>query len=98
MSTFTLNYITLTQGKAGAISFQSNGDRQSIAPSQTTSVIDTVGAGDAFSSVLVLGIVKNWEILKTLVRAQEFASAIVGIQGATTQDKSFYQSFLETWD
>jgi fructokinase len=98
LSTFPLNYITLTQGKAGAISFQSNGDRESIAPSQTTSVIDTVGAGDAFSSVLVLGIVKNWEISKTLVRAQEFASAIVGIQGATTQDQSFYQSFLRSWN
>ena len=98
LSTFLLNTITLTQGKAGAISFQSNGNQEQIIPSQTTQIIDTVGAGDAFSSVLILGIVQGWDITKTLVRAQEFASAIVGIRGATIQDKSFYEYFLEKWN
>lgn len=98
LSSFSLNNITLTQGKAGAISFQPNGDRQQIIPSQTTQIVDTVGAGDAFSSVLILGIVKGWDTPKTLVRAQEFASAIVGIRGATIQDKSFYKYFLEKWN
>ncbi len=94
---FPLNDITLTQGKAGAISFQSNGNQEQIIPSQTTQIIDTVGAGDAFSSVLILGIIKGWDTTKTLVRAQEFASAIVGIRGATIQDKSFYEYFLNRW-
>ncbi len=98
LSTFSLNNITLTQGKAGAISFQPNGDRQRITPSQTTQIVDTVGAGDAFSSVLILGIVKGWDTPKTLVRAQEFASEIVGIRGATIQDKSFYEYFLKKWN
>ena len=98
LSTFLLNTITLTQGKAGAISFQSNGNQEQIIPSQTTQIIDTVGAGDAFSSVLILGIVQGWDITKTLVRAQEFASAIIGIRGATIQDKSFYEYFLEKWN
>jgi fructokinase len=98
VSTFLLNNITLTQGKAGAISFKPNGDRQQIIPSQTTQIVDTVGAGDAFSSVLILGIVKGWDTPKTLVRAQEFAGAIVGIRGATIQDKSFYEYFFEKWD
>jgi fructokinase len=98
LSTFPLNDITLTQGKAGAISLQSNGDRESIIPSETTQVVDTVGAGDAFSSVLILGLIKGWDTTKTLVRAQEFASAIVGIRGATIQDKSFYEYFLNKWN
>jgi fructokinase len=98
LSSFSLNNITLTQGKAGAISFQPNGYRQQISPPQTTQVVDTVGAGDAFSSVLILGIVKGWDTPKTLVRAQEFASAIVGIRGATIQDKSFYEYFLKEWN
>jgi fructokinase len=97
LSTFPVNYITLTQGKAGAISFQLNSDHQQITPSKTTEVVDTVGAGDAFSSILILGIVKGWNIAKTLFWAQEFASAIVGIRGATIQDKSFYEYFLEKW-
>ena len=98
LSTFPLNNITLTQGKAGAISFQANGNQEQIIPSKTTEIVDTVGAGDAFSSVLILGIVKGWNTTKTLVRAQEFASAIVGIRGATIQDKSFYEYFLERWN
>ena len=98
LSTFPLNSITLTQGKAGAISFQTNGNQEQIIPSKTTEVVDTVGAGDAFSSILILGIIKGWSIAKTLVRAQEFASAIVGIRGATIQDKSFYEYFLERWN
>jgi fructokinase len=98
LSTFPLNNITLTQGKAGAISFQTNGNQEQIIPSKTTEVVDTVGAGDAFSSILILGIIKGWSIAKTLVRAQEFASAIVGIRGATIQDKSFYEYFLERWN
>ena len=89
--------ITVTQGAAGAISFQNKGIIEKIKPSQTTKVIDTVGAGDAFSSILLLGIIKGWQLSKTLIRAQEFASAIVGIQGATINDKKFYDSFLTKW-
>lgn len=92
-STYPLNNIILTKGKAGAISFTKDNISTQISPSQNTSVIDTVGAGDAFCSVLILGMVKNWDISTTLTKAQEFASAIVGIQGATTNDKSFYASF-----
>lgn len=96
-SIFSLNKITLTKGKAGAISFQSNGDYHQISPSKATQIIDTVGAGDAFSSILILGMVENWDIEATLARAQKFAGAIVGIPGATIQDKSFYNTFLEQW-
>lgn len=93
-STYPLNNIILTLGKAGAIFFSGDNKPQEIIPSQNTTVIDTVGAGDAFCSVLILGMIKNWDILTTLTKAQEFASAVVGIQGATTKDKSFYDSFL----
>ncbi len=60
-------------------------------------VIDTVGAGDAFSSVMLLGILHDWPIELSLNRAQQFAAGIVGIQGAIRSDKGFYQSFIERW-
>ncbi|BAQ61367.1 fructokinase [Geminocystis sp. NIES-3708] len=94
-STYPLNNITLTKGKAGAIAFTRDGISKQISPSQNIAVIDTVGAGDAFCSVLILGMLKNWDISTTLTKAQEFASAIVERQGATTNDKSFYASFLK---
>lgn len=96
-SIFPLDNIILTQGKAGAKLFTTADKYQQISPSVTTSVVDTVGAGDAFCSVLLLGILKQWDTLTTLTRAQDFASQIVTIQGATTTDKSFYQSFIQQW-
>jgi fructokinase len=33
----------------------------------------------------------------TLRRAQDFASCIVGRQGATVADPSFYRPFIEEW-
>jgi fructokinase len=30
-------------------------------------------------------------------RAQSFASAIVGVRGATVNDMAFYQPFIENW-
>lgn len=97
-STYPLTNITITQGKNGAISFTSQGISERISPPETTSVIDTVGAGDAFCSVLILGATKGWKLSQTLKRAQEFACAVVGLQGATTNDKSFYASFLTKWN
>ena len=31
-------------------------------------------------------------------RAQAFASAVVGMRGATVDDPAFYQPFLDTWN
>jgi fructokinase len=89
-SHYPLQNIIVTQGKAGATYFTNNGIKQNITPSQNISVVDVVGAGDAFCSVLLLGMLKKWDIPTTLTRAQEFACKIVGIRGATTSDKSFY--------
>ncbi|MGI0479231.1 carbohydrate kinase family protein [Geminocystis sp. CENA526] len=88
---YSLTQITLTQGKAGATCFTADKQHYQVSPSQNTVVVDTVGAGDAFCSVLILGILKQWDISTTLQRAQEFASKIVKIQGATKFDRSFYQ-------
>ncbi|OKH18184.1 carbohydrate kinase family protein [[Limnothrix rosea] IAM M-220] len=90
-------YILLTEGAAGATLIPRQGDRLNIKPDKTTTVVDTVGAGDAFCSILLLGISLNWPLAQTLERAQTFASAIVGIQGATTTDKNFYQLFQDAW-
>jgi fructokinase len=57
-----------------------------------------VGAGDAFASVMILGLLREWPPLVTLQRAQDFASQIVGQRGATTADRSFYRSFIDDWE
>jgi fructokinase len=94
---YSLQHIVLTEGKAGATLFEASGDRHSIQPQTIDTVVDTVGAGDAFCSILLLGIVRDWPLALTLERAQTFASAIVGIQGATIKDQSFYDTFQDQW-
>ena len=90
--------ITLTRGKAGAETYSADSKRHSVAPRVQAEVVDTVGAGDAFCSVLLLGIVRQWPVPVTLQRAQAFASAIVGKRGATVSEPEFYQTFLNEWD
>lgn len=98
-SSTQLKHITLTRGEKGAVIYSANGFPSiSISPEKTISVIDTVGAGDAFSSVLLLGKIRDWNLETTLKRAQEFAGAVVEIRGATTTDQAFYRSFLKAWN
>ena len=67
-------------------------------PEKNITVIDTVGAGDAFTSVIILGLLRDWPLQLTLERAQDFASALIGIRGATLQDKAFYRAFTDPWE
>ena len=53
--------------------------------------VDTVGAGDAFSSAAIRGIVRNDPAEVVLNDAVKFASRACTIQGATTIDPSHYR-------
>ena len=94
-ATWPLQGLIVTQGKAGAQAFSASGERWQVQPAAATTVVDTVGAGDAFSSILLLGLCQGWPMMQTLTRAQQFASAVVGLRGATTRKRDFYQNFIE---
>lgn len=95
--TYHLNGVVVTRGRQGALALDSSGELFSIAPDGNIDIVDTVGAGDAFAAVLLLGIAENWPMAQTLKRAQDFASALVGRRGATVTDPAFYQGFIEAW-
>jgi len=88
--------VVVTRGGDGAIAATQD-ETCSVLPETISHVVDTVGAGDAFSSVLLLGLYKAWPLQEILDRAQQFASAVVKQRGATTQDKTFYEPFIEAW-
>ncbi len=89
--------VILTQGEQGAWVETAQGERYGAKPSTRVPVVDTVGAGDAFSSVVLLGLWQGWPWPLILERAQAFASAVVGLRGATTRDRGFYAPFLDAW-
>ena len=68
------------------------------AVASTGAVVDTVGAGDAFSAVTLLGLIRRWPWPLVLERAQELAGAVVGLRGATSTDPAFYEPFAATWE
>jgi fructokinase len=90
--------LILTAGEDGAEWISKQGERWVVAPEHDMPVVDTVGAGDAFCSVVLLGLYHQWPIEQILARAQAFASAVVGIRGAISRDAGFYQPFIEQWD
>jgi fructokinase len=92
-----LERLIVTRGAAGAVLIDAAGEEYTVTPSGGIDVVDTVGAGDAFTSVLLLGLSRGWPVSLTLERAQEFASAIVGVRGATVADRGFYRPYLNAW-
>lgn len=60
-------------------------------------IIDTVGAGDAFASVFILGLLNEWDPALTLQRANLFAASLCGIRGGAPEDPDFYFPFKQEW-
>ena len=95
---FGLQALIVTLGHRGSVVFQADGDtidtRDTPAP---PFVIDTVGAGDAFSAIFLLGRARAWPLELTLARANEFAGAICAIPGAVPRDLGFYDKWMTRW-
>ncbi len=94
---FGLDTLVVTCGAKGAVACDKNQQFAVVKPAAITAVVDTVGAGDAFASVLLLGFSKRWPLATTLERAQAFASAMVGRRGATVADAGFYRGIGGRW-
>jgi fructokinase len=94
---YELRGLLVTRGARGAELLLANGERLQVAPVANNEVVDTVGAGDAFAAVMLLGLLNDWAMPVVLRRAQEFAGALVGRRGATVNDREFYRNFSRQW-
>jgi fructokinase len=92
-----LEGLVLTHGADGAEIITADSGGAVARPAADVTVVDTVGAGDAFASVIILGLIQGWPLPLTAERAQDFATAIVGNRGATVSDPDFYRAFLDAW-
>lgn len=95
---FSLDALIVTLGHRGSVYFGADGgvilSRDNPAP---PFVIDTVGAGDAFSAIFLLGKMRGWPLDVSLARANEFAGAICAIPGAVPRDLGFYDQWMRKW-
>jgi fructokinase len=92
-----LSGLVVTLGARGAAAYTAAGETAAVEPDAVQDIVDTVGAGDAFTSVLILGLVRHWPLAATLRRAQEFASRVVVQRGATIHDPAIYWGLMKKW-
>ncbi|MFU8838744.1 MAG: carbohydrate kinase family protein, partial [Thiohalomonadaceae bacterium] len=93
---FGIELLILTLGEAGALLITED-ELLRGRPVPVRRLVDTVGAGDAFSAVMLLGILHNWPVAQSLQRALAFAAAQCEVQGAIHEDRSVYEKFLSQW-
>jgi fructokinase len=94
---YELEFLIVTLGEQGALCFDGSQDVVEVTPQPQEEVVDTVGAGDAFSSVVLQGLLQGWSMRLTMERAQAFAARICGQRGATRADRGLYSEMLQEW-
>ena len=96
---FSLDALIVTLGHRGSVYFGRDDDAPIVHRDNPVPpfVIDTVGAGDAFSAIFLLGRIRGWPLAVSLARANEFAGAICAIPGAIPSDMRFYDKWMMRW-
>lgn len=89
---YGLDMMIVSMAEEGAYIISEDRVLHTLAP-DVSNFKDSVGAGDAFTSILLASISEKIEIENALKLAVEFASSICSIEGATTTDKDFYRDF-----
>jgi fructokinase len=92
-----LELVIVTLGEKGAMALGPDGAVKNVTPNTGGELVDSVGAGDAFSAMVIFGLLNGWELQMIMERAQMFASAIVGVRGATPDHRGFYEPFVNDW-
>jgi fructokinase len=97
LSEHELHGVVVTRGENGAFAVTRDGQFAETTPHPSTIVKDTVGAGDAFAAIIIVGIVRDWPLDEMLQRAQRFASQVVQQRGAVVADRTIYNAMLDDW-
>lgn len=96
MKDFDIDLLAITKGSQGSVLIKDDiVDKFKVDPVDS---VDTVGAGDAFASVLCLGYLKEWELSQINKIANFFASEICLINGALPADDEIYTRFKRNFE
>ncbi len=95
---FQLQAVLVTCGAEGAWLLDRSGIVSDTGGLGNILIKDTVGAGDGFSAVFILGMLSGWPEKLILERANQFAAALCGIRGAIPDSSEFYKPFIDAWN
>ena len=82
MERYSFKFVALTRGANGSLLLQDSGERSDL-PGQSVNVVDTVGAGDAFTAALALGILRGLGLEAIHRWASDVAAFVCTQAGAT---------------
>nr|WP_320049534.1 carbohydrate kinase [uncultured Desulfuromonas sp.] len=88
---YELEQLLVTRGAEGVLLRTVDGSVHSLKPPRAEHIVDTVGAGDAYSAVYLHGLAAGWPVDQLLATAQDFANKIIAMRGATAADPALYQ-------
>ncbi len=89
---FNLDLLCITMGAKGAHLYSKNySDKYKT---RVENLVDTVGAGDAYSAILCLGYLHQWDVGKINRIASNFAADICTVEGAIPEDDSIYKKYI----
>ncbi|MFC1482734.1 PfkB family carbohydrate kinase [Candidatus Margulisiibacteriota bacterium] len=91
---FTIQWLCVTRGKDGSSLYSTEPVVHATVPKDVT-VVDAVGAGDAYAAVLALGVLYEWKPDVIIERATRFSSIICGVEGAVPLTDNFYMHYKE---
>jgi fructokinase len=95
---FDLQKLLVTEGEAGAWLLQEDGSHHHTSPGEPLDrQVDSVGAGDGFAAVFLLGLLLGWPVNLTLDRAHRFAGSICQLRGAVPESADHYRAYLRAW-
>lgn len=95
---FHLEQVLVTLGDAGSWLLDAQQQVTRAAPIKLQQpMVDTVGAGDAYAAVFMLGLLRQWDVAVTLQRASVYAAAICCARGAAPASAAAIQSFKQSW-
>lgn len=92
-----LEAVIVTRAAQGAFVVSRDGSVFETPAPAVPQLIDTVGAGDAFTAVTLIGLIEAWPWPLILQRASVYAAAICAMRGATTDDPLFYIEAKSDW-
>jgi fructokinase len=100
---YDIRNVLVTQGEQGAWLQTADGACFQTRLTQpgadvASEAVDSVGAGDAFAAVFLLGQTQGWPTALTLDRAHQFAGQICRVRGAIPDSADFYRPFIKAWD
>jgi len=87
-----IEMVAVTRGSNGSDLF-TPGDHHAVEAPRSEKIINSVGAGDAYSTILAIGCLCGWLPEKILSTATAFAARLCEIDGAIPTSASFYDDW-----